>query len=293
MTESNVEKLIAEASQALDNQQYSLAEDLQRRALQLLETQAAVESRVADELEKLAGIHFQQGKFGLAASGYDRVLKAREVSLPHADAQVLRVLYWQGKSYFSDMKYDLAETAFRRALAASEAQPESRDLARFLSELGFLLYFVGRYREAEPYLLRALPLYETLHGANHPATVWVLERIALNYEHCPEIGKDPEPYFEKAAKALKPEGKHKYEYLANLCRWAECVAKRNRFKQADALYAELLAHIDVSLERESEWHWIATNCVEYFQARGQQSWWRTLRQKKPAMMPMAIWCGKG
>lgn len=56
------------------------------------------------------------------------------------------------------MKYDLAETAFRRALAASEAQPESRDLARFLSELGFLLYFVGRYREAEPYLLRALPL---------------------------------------------------------------------------------------------------------------------------------------
>ena len=82
MTESNVEKLIAEASQALDNQQYSLAEDLQRRALQVLETQAAVESRVADELEKLAGIHFQQGKFGLAASEYDRVLKAREVLMP-------------------------------------------------------------------------------------------------------------------------------------------------------------------------------------------------------------------
>jgi hypothetical protein len=36
MIESNVEKLIAEASQALDSQQYSVAEDLQRRAIRLL-----------------------------------------------------------------------------------------------------------------------------------------------------------------------------------------------------------------------------------------------------------------
>jgi len=90
------------------------------------------------------------------------------------------------------------------------------------------LYYVGRYIEAEPYLLQALPLYETLHGPNDPETVRVLERIALNYEHCPEIGKDPEPYFQKAALALKPDVEHKYEYLANLCRWAECVAKRDR-----------------------------------------------------------------
>ena len=200
MRESDTQKLITEASQALDNQQYAAAEELQRRAIQLLEAQASEATRIVDELEKLASIHFQQGKFGLAASGYDRVLKSREASLPATDAQILRVLYWQGKSYFNDMKYDLAEAAFRRALAASEGQPNSpRDVAQFLSELGFLLYYLGRYREAEPYLLRALPLYETLHGANHPGTVWVLERIALNYDHCPEIGKDPEPYFQKAA----------------------------------------------------------------------------------------------
>jgi tetratricopeptide (TPR) repeat protein len=270
MTESNAQKLIAEATQALNDQQYAAAEELQRRALQLLETQAADAPKVADELEKLAGIHFQQGKFGLAASEYDRVLKAREVSLHHADPQVLRVLYWQGKSYFSDMKYDLAEAAFRRALAASGTRPDSRrELAQFLYELGFLLYYVGRYPEAEPYLLQALPLYETLHGVNDPETVRVLERIALNYEHCPEIGKDSEPYFQKAALALKPDGEHKYEYLANLCRWAECVANRNRLQQADELYADLLCLIDASLERESECHWIMTNCVEYFQSRGK------------------------
>jgi tetratricopeptide (TPR) repeat protein len=270
MTESDIQKLIAEASQALDDQNYAAAEELQRRAVRLLETQSAEANGIADELEKLAGIHFQQGKFAVAASEYERVLKSREESLSAADAKVLRVLHRQGKSYFSDMKYDLAESAFRRALAASEMQPHSsRDLAQFLSELGFLLYYVGRYREAEPYLLRALPLYETFHGANHPATVWILERIALNYDHCPEIGKDPEPYYRRAAQALKPDTEHEYEYLANLCRWAECLAKRKRSDQADELYAQLLALIEASPERDSEWHWIVSNCVEYFQSRGK------------------------
>jgi len=117
MTESNAQKFITEASQALDNHQYAVAEELQRRAIQLLEAQSAEATRIADELETLAGIHFQQGKFALAASEYDRVLKSREVSLPAADAQVQRVLYWQGKSHFNDMKYDLAERAFSRALS--------------------------------------------------------------------------------------------------------------------------------------------------------------------------------
>ena len=64
MTESNAQKFITEASQALDNHQYAVAEELQRRAIQLLEAQSAEATRIADELETLAGIHFQQGKLG-------------------------------------------------------------------------------------------------------------------------------------------------------------------------------------------------------------------------------------
>jgi tetratricopeptide (TPR) repeat protein len=203
MTESDVQRLSTEASQALEKQQYADAEELQRRAVELLERESAEPTRVADELERLAGIHYQQAKFGLAATEYDRVLKTREASLPASDDRVLGVLYWIGKSHFSDMKYDLSEAAFRRALAACETQPESPlNIGRFLCELGFVLYFVGRYHEAEPYLLRALEIYEKLHGETHPDTVWVLERIALDYKHCTDIGKDPEPYFRRAALAL-------------------------------------------------------------------------------------------
>ena len=280
MTEPEIENFISQASHALDNKQYAVAEELQRHAIRLLEAQSAGPTRIADELEKLAGIHFQQGKFGVAASEYDRVLRSREPFLSDVDAKVLRVLHWQGKSHFNDTKYDLAETAFRRALAAAEAQTDSADVAQFLYELGFLLYFVGRYREAEPYLLKALPLYEMLHGANHSATAEVLERIALTYEHCPEIGKDPEPYFRRAAQSLKPEGEHRHQYAANLCRWAECVAKRERFEQADQLYAELLALLD-SPDRDSEWHWILSNCVEYFQSRGKGDLVAHLKAEEP------------
>lgn len=224
----------------------------------------------ADEVEKHAGIYFQQRKFDLAATEYERVLKAREESLPAGHDQILRVLYWLGKSHFNDRKYDSAEAAFRRALSECESQSDSAiNIGRFLCELGFLLYYVGRYREAEPYLLRALQIKEAVCGGNHPETVWVLERLALNYRQCPDIGKDPEPFFQRAAQALKPDAVHKAEYIANLCRWAECIAERRRFEEADELYAQLLGFIDATPEWNSEWHWILSNCVKYFQSRGK------------------------
>lgn len=268
MTELDIQKLTTEASQALDKQQYAVAEQLQHKVVELLDAQSAHASEIADEIEKLAWIHLQQGKFGLAATEYERVLKSRELALPTHDERVLRVLYSIGKSHFHEMKYDLAESAFRRALSACDAQIDStRQSAQFVSELGFLLYFVGRYREAEGYLLRALALYEELLGGNDPATVWVIERLALNYERCPEIGKDPEPYYRRAAQALSPD-EHKGEYVANLCRWAECVAESKRFEEADKLYDRLLSLIDESAEWHTDWHWILSNCVEYFQSRG-------------------------
>jgi hypothetical protein len=267
--ESDVQVLITEASRALDNRQYAQAEELQRRAVKLLEERSDESVRVADELEKLAGIHLQQGKNALAAGEYERVLKSREALASANDSRVLRVLYLLGKAHFNDAKYDLAESAFRRGLAELQTRPDStREVAQFLCELGFLLYFVGRYREAEPYLLQAVPLYDKLFGENHPTTVWVLERLALNYDHCPEIGKDPEPYYRKAAEALNPK-EHKAEYVANLCRWAECLVERKCFEQADELYGRLLPLIDESPEWGSDWHWILSHCVNYFRSRGK------------------------
>jgi hypothetical protein len=90
----------------------------------------------------------------------------------------------------------------------------------------------------------------------------------MEKKDCPDIGKDPEPYFRRAAEALKLD-EHKGEYIANLCRWAHCVAERKRFEDADGLYGKLLTFTDDSPEWHSNWHWILSNCVEYFQSRGK------------------------
>jgi tetratricopeptide (TPR) repeat protein len=262
------EVLFRQAAAARNNHEYARAEDLQQQGLALWRQQ---DERFARELENLAGIHFIQEKFELAASEYERALELRERLVPDDDSGALRVLYWLAKSHFQHQQYNSAETAMRRALSIIETRHDSLDdLAHWLYELGFLLYFVGRYQEAEVYLLRALALYEPVKGLSHPDTVKVLERIALNYSNCPAIGKDPEPYFRRAVEGIKPEGETRLTYIENLCRLAGHVAGCRRFEDADKLFSQLLNLIEASEKSdEPADHWVVSDCVRYFQSRGK------------------------
>jgi tetratricopeptide (TPR) repeat protein len=266
-TNRSAETVFQEAATARGNGEYSRAASLQKQGLEMWHTEDA---RFANELENLAGIHFIQENFELAAAEYERVLKIREQLAPKNDPSVSRVLYWFAKSQFNDQKYDLAESAMRRVLAIAEARNDSPDsLASSLYELGFLLYFVGRYEEAEPYLLKALELYEATKGLSHPDTVKVLERIALDYSFCPAIGKDPEPYFRKAIEGIQPEGEMRQTYIENLCRLAEHLVRSGRVEDARESFSRLLTLIRESKESgESVEHWVVSNCVKYFESCG-------------------------
>ncbi len=262
------EDLFHQATTARNNREYPKAEHLQQQGLALW---GAEDARFSEELENLAGIHYIQEKFDRAAGEYERALKVREGLDPENDPSVLRLLYWLANSYFKAEKYDLAEIAMRRALGLAETCTDSPEtLARSLYELGFLLYYVGRYQEAGPYLLRALPLFESAKGASDPETVGVLERIALTYANCPAIGEDPGPYFKRAVEVLRPEGEMRQTYIQNLCRWADFVATGRRFEEADVLFSQLLALIGESREPDDlDSFWVTRQCVEYFQSRGK------------------------
>jgi hypothetical protein len=55
------------------------------------------------------------------------------------------------KSHFEAQQYEAAETGMRRALAVTETRQDSAESVAFcLYELGWLLYFDGKYQEAEP-----------------------------------------------------------------------------------------------------------------------------------------------
>jgi Flp pilus assembly protein TadD len=269
---NEIEKLLLQAKEAFEAKQFPKAEALQARACALMRDARVDESQLANELEQLADIHCIQRKFDQCASEYAEVVSTREKTLPPNDFNILRPLYRLAKSHFEGQKYELAEEEMRKALALSETRSDSPEsLAFCLYELGWLLYFVGKYKEAEPYLLRGLPICEAVHGASHSKTVQALGGIALLYKNCDDLGKDPEPYFRKAIEASKSNPELYGYYLVNLGRLASFVDDSERFDDADGLYYELLAAIRGAPDQiDSDEQWVISDCVEYFTKRGRE-----------------------
>ncbi len=97
---NEIEELLKQSAAALREGEYAKAEPLQRQAVELLR-QAKAEARVlSPAIETLAGIHFFQGKFGIAASEYGEALQLSENEAPPDDTILWRLSYWHGLSHF-------------------------------------------------------------------------------------------------------------------------------------------------------------------------------------------------
>jgi tetratricopeptide (TPR) repeat protein len=268
---NEIESLLLRASEALEAKQFATAEVLQRQGCKLLREQGVEKARLAAELEKLADIHCIQKKFEECAGEYSEVVELRESFLPPNDFIVLRPLYRMAKSNFEAQKYDRAEAEMRKALSLAESRTDSPEsLAFCLYELGFLLYYIGKYQESESYLLRALPICEAVRGRSHPETVKVLGGLGLLYRLCQEFGKDPEPYFRMAIEASKFDLELRHFYLWNLYRLATFFEESKRLDDADELFLQLLPHIREKAEGSESENWgIVSGCVKYFTKRGK------------------------
>jgi tetratricopeptide (TPR) repeat protein len=271
---ADTETLLQQAAEALKSKEYAKAEVLQRRGYeQLLREERVEESRLSTELEKLADIHCTQKKFEQCANEYAEVVQMREKFMPANDFNILRPLYRLAKSHFEGQNYESAEAEMRKALTLSETRTDSPESVAFcLYELGWLLYYVGKYLESEPYLLKALPICDTVHGGSHPQTIQVLGGIGLLYKNCQDLGKDPEPFFRRAIAASKSKPDLRQCYLANLYRLALFFDEAKRFDNADDLFLQLLPLINGKSEQtDSDNRWIIRGCVEYFSKRGKQN----------------------
>ncbi len=72
-----------------------------------------------------------------------------------------------------------AEMSLNNALtAAEEGKASQEDVAGILAKLGSLFYLQNRPNEAAPFLMRALPLYETIQGAAGKDVMWIANDIA-------------------------------------------------------------------------------------------------------------------
>jgi tetratricopeptide (TPR) repeat protein len=265
------ENLFVKASEALEAKKFAAAEVLQREGCKLLREQGSEKPRLAAELEKLADIHCIQKKFDECADEYSEVVQLREGFLPPNDFNVLRPLYRMAKSNFEAQKYERSEAEMRKALSLAESRTDSTEsLAFCLYELGFLLYYIGKYQESESYLLRALPICEAVRGTSHRETVKVLGGLGLLYRLCPEFGKDPTPYFRRAIEASKFVLELRQFYFWNLYRLASFFEESKRPDDANELFLQLLTHIREKPEGSESENWgIVSGCVKYFTRRGR------------------------
>ena len=268
---AKTDTLLRQAAEALANEKWAIAESLQHEAVELLRKQPADIDRLATELERLAEIHFTQQKFEKAGKEYAEVVELREKASPRDINAVLRALFQLAQSLFKAQDYEPAEVHMRRALSLAETYAGSPGTIAFYQyELGWLYYYVGKYREAEPYLLNALRLSEVANGPSHRQTIRVLVGLALLYKNCAELAKDPEPFFRRVLMASEGENELRATYVTNLCRLAIYMADCKRFEEADGLFSQLLTLASQAEDIGSDdLRWVLKECGEYFQSRGK------------------------
>jgi tetratricopeptide (TPR) repeat protein len=266
-----IQNLIREADEAYAAKKFPQVEALCKKVLERCGERQEQEP-YANALYKLASVHFVQNKFGDAAAEYDRAFSIQQAVKPDDQPLLANINYWAGEAHFKNQAYEIAETRFREAirLAQGATKPDAQKLADYIYQLGFLLYFVGRYQEADGVLMDAVGRYDALYGPNHTDTAGTYERLALTYENCPELQKNPAPLFEKALegyKAVSPQG---YCYVACLARYASYLHEVKRDDQAEPLYAEMPALLaGLGQEYGFELSWIESGYIKFLRDMGK------------------------
>ena len=112
---------------------------------------------------------------------------------------------------------------------------------RVLNTMGCYLYLRGRYKEAEPLLMRALEIREEQLGGRHPDTAGSLNNLALLYQ---EQGKyaEAEPLLMRALEICEEQlgGRHP-DTAGSLNNLALLYQEQGKYAEAEPLYQRALA----------------------------------------------------
>jgi CHAT domain-containing protein/tetratricopeptide (TPR) repeat protein len=205
------------------------------QAAQCFERAAAIRERVlgptalptAQSLNDLAVVHLRSGDSVRAEPLLERVLDIRRKALGDRDRLVAASMNNLAEIYLTRGDYSRAKPLFEGAvsiqepLAAKEQPPadESRELAKFLNNLGRLLIAQDDFRAAEAPLLRSLDLREKTFPATHPDVARSLNVLGSLYQQRGELDR-AEPYYIRALgiyqKGLGPDDVRVAPAVSNL-----------------------------------------------------------------------------
>jgi len=154
--------------------------ELKRAVDQAHAVHDADDTRIASMLVTLGVSLRNSGQLAEAGSRLQEALGIVERRLGPMHPLVANTLYQLSSVYRRLGSFDLAWDTALRALAAREAVFGAGGLpvARSLNGLGILLQEQARYRDAEPYLRRALAIFVATLGPDHPDTAAVMNNLA-------------------------------------------------------------------------------------------------------------------
>jgi len=147
-----------------------------------------------------------------------------------------------GLKAYQQGRHPEAEKQFEAALEEAEGFG-SRDLriATSLNNLAVLYKLQGRYREAEPLLLRALAIREQALGSEHPDVAQSLDNLAGLY-HSQGYHREAEPLLRRALAIYESRLGAEHPGVAqSLNSLAGLYQAQGRYAEAEPLYQRALA----------------------------------------------------
>jgi CHAT domain-containing protein/tetratricopeptide (TPR) repeat protein len=163
----------------INQARYAEAEPHLKRALSLVEGKPEVsQGHVSNALQSLAMCYRNQRRFPEAERLLKRALSAEEKAYGLYDARLARLVTSLGHIYSDQGRFAEAEREAKRSLLILERAfgPNDPNLGNALADLGGLYKIMGFYRTpthyaaAEPYLKRALSIFQNWYGWDHPFT---------------------------------------------------------------------------------------------------------------------------
>jgi tetratricopeptide (TPR) repeat protein len=140
-----------------------------------------------------------------------------------------------------------AESLLTRAVQLAEQTPSSdEDLALSLTMLASFYHGAERYQEAEPLLLRALPLTEKTRGPDHPDVARILSNLGLLNHSRSDYVRAREFYQRSLAMLERSLGKESPELILTLNNLGALAMAEGRDSEAEAFYQRALAIADRS-----------------------------------------------
>ncbi len=193
-------QLLQQAESFRQRGQYDRAAERYQALLQDARSQYGADSaRVADALDCQAALFMDEHKYSLAEGNYLQARVIREHLFGLESMQTLESLFKLGALYTDRSNFGEAETTYARALPLAEKLekmppsdplkllservlgPGDPELARLLSDIGWMYGKQGNYVKSEQAYKRALAIRQRALGEKHPSTRKNLEDLELLY----------------------------------------------------------------------------------------------------------------